>query len=132
MPIPGVLLARHRGECTMTTITRLRSALIASAALAALTGCAGSAPRAGEPVVEAPAYRVGDRWVYHVEDGYRLKIVWEETHEVTAIGADGVTVRITQKGPSTDLSRTERWSSPGRVNVGALCNEDTRQFATAL
>jgi hypothetical protein len=27
---------------------------------------------------------VGDRWVYHVVDGYPREIVWDETHEITA------------------------------------------------
>jgi hypothetical protein len=114
---------------------RLHAASTAAAVavvLAALAGCAGVQPGSAGAAVEAPAYRVGDRWVYHVEEGYRVKNVWEETHEVIAIGADGVTVRVTQKGPSTDLVRTEQWSAPGRVRVGALCNEDTRRFTPDL
>jgi hypothetical protein len=100
--------------------------------LAALAGCVGlSAPGSG-PAAEAPAYRVGDRWVYHAEDGFRVKTVWEETHEIMAIGADGITVRITQKGPSTDVTRTEQWAAPGQVKVGAVYNNQTRRFAAPL
>jgi hypothetical protein len=101
-------------------------------ALAALAGCAGvSAPGSG-PAADAPAYRVGDRWVYHAEDGFRAKTVLGETHEVMAIGADGITVRITQKGPSTDVTRNELWALPGQVKVGAVYDNETRRFATPL
>ena len=100
--------------------------------LAALAGCVGlSAPGSG-PAAEAPAYRVGDRWVYHAEDGFRVKTVWDETHEVMAIGANGITVRITQKGDSIDVTRTEQWAAPGQVEVGAVYNNQTRRFATPL
>jgi len=100
--------------------------------LTALAGCIGlSAPGSG-PAADAPAYRVGDRWIYHAEDGFRQKTVWEETHEVMAIGADGITVRITQKGDSIDVMRTEQWAAPGQVNVGAVYNNQTRRFAAPL
>jgi len=104
-----------------------------AAAFAALAGCATgfNAPGSG-PAAEAPAYRVGDRWIYHGEDGFRVKTVWDETHEVIAIGADGITVRITQKGPSIDVTRTELWSAPGQVKVGAVCGSETRRFAVPL
>ena len=99
---------------------------------AALVGCAGVNSQGSGPSAEAPAYRVGDRWVYRGDDGFRQKTRWEETHEVTAIGAEGITVRITQKGASIDVSRTELWSSPGRVKVGAVCDSETRRFAATL
>ncbi len=98
----------------------------------ALAGCAGVDSQGSGPAAEAPAYRVGDRWVYHVEDGFRQKTVWDETHEVLAIGADGITVRITQKGPATDVARTEIWSAPGQVKVGAVYDNETRRFAVPL
>jgi hypothetical protein len=100
--------------------------------LAALTGCAGVISQGSGPTAETPAYRVGDRWVYRVNDGFRTKTVWDETHEVMAIGAEGITVRITQKGPSIDMTRTEIWSSPGQVKVGALYDNETRRFVTPL
>jgi len=115
----------------MTPFVRNASTAAACAVLGALCGCASPGSMSG-PAAEAPAYRVGDRWIYHVEDGFRVKTVWEETHEVIAVGADGVTVSVTQKGPSTSLTRTEQWSAPGRVKVGALCSQDTRRFATDL
>ena len=101
-------------------------------ALAVLSGCAGfSAPGSG-PSAATPEYRVGDRWVYRADDGFRTKTVWDETHEVTAIGADGITVRITQKGPTVDLTRTEVWSAPGQVKFGAAYDNETRRFVTPL
>lgn len=115
----------------LTPPPALRTGL-AVAALASLAGCAGVGSQGSGPAAEAPAYRVGDRWVYHVEDGYRQKTVWEETHEVIAMAADGLTVRIAQKGPATDVTRTEIWSAPGQVKVGAVYDSETRRFANPL
>jgi hypothetical protein len=55
-------------------------------------------------------------------------VIWEETHEVIAIDAQGIAVRITQKGPTVDNTRTEQWLSPGIVSVGALFDDETRRF----
>ena len=71
---------------------RFPARLCAVAALAAVTLLVGACASvdtgsAAGPPAPAPDYRVGDRWVYHVVDGYRAKIVWDETHEITAIGA---------------------------------------------
>ena len=116
----------------MPALSRPMHVTFVAGMLAALAGCAGfSAPGSG-PAAAAPEYRVGDRWVYRADDGFRTKTVWDETHEVTAIGADGITVRITQKGPSIDVTRTELWSSPGEVRVGALYDNETRRFVTPL
>jgi len=117
----------------MATLPRSVSATFAVCALASLAGCAGGPGSAGSgPPAEAPAYRVGDRWVYHGDDGFRVKTEWDETHEVTAIGPDGITVRITLKGPTTNVTRTELWSAPGQVKVGAVYDNDTRRFAVPL
>lgn len=116
----------------MPAFTRLLPVIFAGSILAALAGCAGvGAPGSGASA-DIPTYRVGDRWVYHANEGFRTKTVWEETHEVVAIGADGITVRITQKGPSTDVARTELWSAPGQVKIGAVYDNQTRRFATPL
>ena len=40
----------------------------------------------------APTYRVGDRWVYHVEDGFRQRFSWDETHEIVSIEPNLITV----------------------------------------
>ncbi|HET7095911.1 MAG TPA: hypothetical protein VFJ68_00885 [Casimicrobiaceae bacterium] len=101
-------------------------------ALSGLAGCAGAPGSAGSgPPAEAPAYRVGDRWVYHGDDGFRVKTEWEETHEVTAIGAEGVAARITLKG-GLDVTRMEQWSAPGQVKVGAVYDNTTRRFDAPL
>jgi hypothetical protein len=105
--------------------------LVVSAALGVLAGCAGvGSPAEGGPAVAAPTYTVGDRWVYRAQDGFRAPVVWQETREVTAVNANGVTVRVTQKGPSVDNVRTEIWSAPESVMVGAAFDEETRRFAT--
>jgi hypothetical protein len=108
-------------------------AIAASAMLVALAGCAAlDSPGSGGPVVDAPSYRIGDRWIYRAADGFRAPVRWEETREVIAIGADGITVRITQLGPTVNSSRTEQWAAPGIVRVGALFDDETRRFATPL
>jgi hypothetical protein len=107
-----------------------RSFLLAGSA-AAIAGCV-SVPGTPGPPAPAPVYRVGDRWVYGARDGYRQPVVWDETHEVVAIGADGIAFRITQKGPQVDSVRTERLAAPGIVTVGAVFDSETRIFKTPL
>ena len=103
----------------------------AAGVLAALAACAGGPgvlPSEGSgPAAEAPAYRIGDRWVYHGIEGFRVKTEWDETHEVTAIGPEGITVRITQMGPPpVNATRTELWTAPGQLKVGAAYENETR------
>ena len=60
--------------------------IVAAGALAVLAGCAsppGTGGTAGPPVA-APTLKVGDRWVYRGKDGYRVPVLWEETHEIVA------------------------------------------------
>jgi hypothetical protein len=124
----------------MTALQRFGTMTFAAGAIAGLAACAGGGAGPGGltgagsgPAADAPAYRVGDRWVYHGEDGFRVKTEWEETHEVTAIGPDGITARVTPKGRPLDFPRTELWSAPGQVKVGALCGDGvTRRFALPL
>jgi hypothetical protein len=99
---------------------------------AALAGCAGLDSPGSGPVVDAPVYRVGDRWIYRGEDGFRVRSRWEETHEVTALGPDGITVRVTRKDADIDSVHTERWAAPGLVQVGAVYADETRRFTTPL
>jgi hypothetical protein len=99
---------------------------------AALGGCAGFESAGSGPTVEAPTYRVGDRWVYQGEDGFRVRTRWQETHEVTAVGPDGISVRVTRKGTDGETVRTERWAAPGLVMVGAIFDNETRRFTTPL
>ncbi|MCL2310630.1 MAG: hypothetical protein FWC42_11200 [Proteobacteria bacterium] len=107
-------------------------ALLAVGALLLLSGCAAILGLDGDPskLAEAPDYRVGDRWVYHVEEGYRLPLVWNETWEIIRIGTEGITVQITLKGERIDETRTELWPRPGLVLQGALMNVETRKFNT--
>jgi hypothetical protein len=115
----------------MTLFVRWFTPVLVVAA-AALAGCAGTEYASGGPAAEAGTYRVGDRWVYHAEDGFRAPVVWDETREVTASAAGAITMRVTQKGRSVDNTRTEQWSAPGIVTVGALFDAETRRFTPAL
>ena len=75
---------------------RLSPAAVVTVAALALGACASvDTGGAAGPPAPAPDYRVGDRWVYHVVDGYRAKIVWDETHRDHAIAPDGITVTVT-------------------------------------
>ncbi|MEP7180945.1 MAG: hypothetical protein ABI886_02015 [Betaproteobacteria bacterium] len=115
----------------MRTAFRTLIVVLPAAALALLAGCAGTGfgGDGGAPAVEAPAYAVGDRWTYSATDGFfRSAVTWTETHEVMAVGADGVTVRITQKGSTVANQRIEQWPAPGKVRVGALFDAETRRF----
>jgi hypothetical protein len=104
-------------------------------ALVALTGgCAGIDQRGDTsgPVAAAPSPAVGARWTYRGREGFRVPIVWEETHEVTAVGTNGITVRVTQKGPTLDVVREEVFAAPGVVRTGALMDVETRRFTEPL
>lgn len=114
----------------------LRAAL-AALALVATTSCTtldttGVTPSAAPVVAEAPQYRVGDRWVYRVLDGFAYPIEYEETRTVSSVGADGITVRVTFKGGRVDMERTERWPAPGLMSQGSLFDIETRRFATPV
>ena len=98
----------------------------------ALSGCAVFESAGSGPAAEAPTYRVGDRWTYRAQDGFLTLERWEETHVISAIGADAIGARIAQKGPSRDFARAELWSAPGLVKVGALFDNETRRFVTPL
>lgn len=107
--------------------------VLCTSLLALVAGCAtsdyGAAPG---PSAAAPSVHVGDRWVYHAREGYRLGTEWDETHEVIAAGAEGITVKVTLAGPDVSGSRTEVWSAPGMVRSGSLMDIETRRFATPL
>ena len=99
---------------------------------ALLSGCASMGSDSGPPA-DAPVYRVGDRWTYDGSAGFRrAPIAWEETHEVTGVDAQGITIRVTQKGSSIDTSRIERLAAPGLVIQGAMFDSETRRFKTPL
>jgi hypothetical protein len=102
------------------------------ATFAAALFVAAGAVSAAAQTAPAPEYRVGDRWVYHVVNGFRQKFEWDETHEVTAVGADGVTVNVRVKGPTIDVERVEKWPSPGVVAQGAVYEAETDRFDPPL
>jgi hypothetical protein len=118
------------------TMSRQRSIVGSALALVAalsMGGC-GTAPISGAagPPAESPQLRVGDRWVYRAVDGYRQKSVWNETHEVTAIDASGITVKVAVSGAGMDFTRTEVWSAPGVVRSGAIHDIETDRFDPAF
>ena len=86
----------------------------------------------GGPVANAPTPAVGARWTYRGREGFRAPLMWEETHEVTAASAAGITVRVTAKGGWLDIQRQETFVAPGVVRAGALMDIETRRFATPL
>lgn len=107
-----------------------RAAAIVSTVVAAglLAGCAGM-PTEGPPA-PAPVYRVGDKWDYNGTDGFRTQTTWIETHEITAIDAAGIHVKVTLRGATVDVQRAELWEAPGLVKVGAAMDIETRRFTT--
>lgn len=108
---------------------------LASTPLALAGGAAaqwGLSSSGGAPLAEAPAYRVGDRWTYHIRSRFRAVGDAEEMVEVTAIGADGIVASVTTRGGGVDATRTERWSAPGLVAQGMLMDVETRRFAQPL
>ena len=98
-----------------------------------VAGCAGT-PMGGTagPPVPAPDLRVGDRWTYHISDGFRMPVVWDEIHELIAAGPGGYTLRVTGKGPTTEFTRTEQWSAPGVILSGPVMDRETRPFSPPM
>jgi hypothetical protein len=116
--------------------TSRRACLRVVAALPfALAGCAPTGlmtGAGGRVLAEAPTYRVGDRWTYHVDQLWRASPDYDETVQVVGSGADGVEARVTSRGGPIDVTRTERWSGAGLVMQGALMDIETRRFREPL
>ena len=107
---------------------------IAVLMLAALVGGCAGLDQQGDltgRVAAAPSPAVGQSWTYRGREGFRAPLVWEETHEVTAVRTDGITVRVTASG-GVSGERTELLASPGIMRVGALMDIETRRFLTPL
>lgn len=112
-------------------MTMLR--FVAGMAIAAtLGGCAGLDSAGSGPQADAPVLRVGDRWVYHAQDGFRAPLTWDETHEVVSVAPGAITVRVTETGPNARGERTETWATPGRLAVGPVFDDEMRTFATPV
>ena len=110
-------------------------ALMAALSFSGFLGACATVDQPGAtdgPVAAAPTPIAGARWVYRGREGFRMPVVWEETHEITAVGNAGISVRVTLKGPGVDYERDELLSAPGVVRVGALMDVETRRFATPL
>jgi hypothetical protein len=119
------------------TPSRRRFVLGAAALPAALAGCAsvdrGEVGRADAAIsAPGPGYRVGDRWVYRVEQAFRNAPAYDETHAVTSVAANGIVVRVTAQIGNIAVDRIERWPAPGRVSQGTLLDIETRRFAEPL
>jgi hypothetical protein len=105
----------------------------AAAALLFVAGCAALPSSTSTPVVAAaPDYRTGDRWVYHVDQKFYAAPDYDETHEVIAVDADGVRVRVSAKGGPIDVERVEQWRAPGLVTQGTMMDVETRRFNEPL
>jgi hypothetical protein len=105
--------------------------LVAATAILGGCGTMGVGGNPGPPV-PAPDHRVGDRWTYHGELGFRTKVVWDETHEITSIGPDGIKVQVSTVERGQTTVRTETWQAPGVVLAGSVLDEGTRRFDPAL
>ena len=116
----------------MSQAAFVRVAFVALSTL--LAGCASIDPGGdmSGPAAAAPTFTVGTRWTYRGREGFRMPVVWEETHEVTRVGADGIVIHVTLKGPTVDIERDEVLAAPGVVRTGALMDIETRRFATPL
>ena len=115
----------------LRTLERIRAGAAAMAAAAFVIACASLEGNPGPPA-PAPTYHVGDRWVYHVEDGYRQRFSWDETHEVISIEPNLITIRVDIKGDTLNGTRIEKLSAPGIVLQGAVYEAETRRFDPPL
>jgi len=128
-----------RDDPTRRTMSPSRRTFVfgALALPAAIAGCAssgdGEVSRAQSPVVApAPQHRIGDQWVYRVDQVFRNAPDYTETHQVTGVDGGGVTVRVTAQIGSIAVDRVERWPAPGLVEQGTLLDIETRRFAEPL
>lgn len=105
-----------------------------AAFVAMLAGCAAlnSPGDTSGRVAAAPSFTTGMRWTYRGSEGFRAPLIWDETHEVTAVESDGIHVRVTYEGARVHGVREEILAAPGLVKQGALMDIETRRFGTPL
>lgn len=108
------------------------TAILVPLAASLLVGACASVGVSDGPAAPAPTLRVGDRWVYEASDGFRVPVIWTETHEVTGVSPEGITVRVTQIGPTVNNAHTEIWATPGLLRSGPVFDEETRDFNPPL
>jgi hypothetical protein len=117
----------------MNIVRSLMRGAAPALAILLVTACATAdpavGPASGTVAADAPQYRVGDRWVYRIREGFLTPVVYEETKTVTAASASGATMRVTDRSERFDVVRTETWSGPGALSQGALFDIETRRFA---
>ena len=81
-----------------------------------------------------PTMKVGDRWVYNVKSGFALGVVtYQETREVTAVGAGGFKLTVTGKTTENkDFTRVDDYAANGALRSGAPCADEQYRFPTPL
>ena len=82
----------------------------------------------------APAFKVGDRWVYNVKSGVGINpMTYQETREVTSVGSGGAKIKITGKTINgQDFTRVDEYSGPGTLRYGAPCADEAYRFPNGL
>jgi hypothetical protein len=105
-----------------------------SIALAAFVLACAIATTVNAQSAAAPTFRVGDRWLYDVKSGIGLSsTTYQETREVTAIGAGGIKIKVTGKNAAgADFSRTDDFAGPGVLRSGTVCLDEIRRYPTPL
>jgi hypothetical protein len=109
--------------------------LLASLALfvATIVGCtAVQATERSDGAVQVPQVRAGDRWTFRIVEGYRQKMTWVETDEVTGVAPGSITIAVRMDGPRGTIAREEVWDAPGVVRSGAIMGTETKRFEPAL
>jgi hypothetical protein len=96
-----------------------------------VVACTTMGTESGNPA-PAPAYKAGDRWVYNLEDGFRVRHMWNETREVVGVGNSGITQRVTRQTERGAFSFDEVWAAPGQLIAGAVCDGDPQRFSVPL
>jgi len=114
----------------MNALTASRiSILLAAFAVASATAPTVRAQSAAEPTM-----KLGDRWVYNVKSGIGLTtFTYQETREVTAVGADGFKITVNGKTPDgADFSAVQDFAAPFNLRSGTLCLNQPRRYPTPL